>query len=380
MIELLHTFGLCLLVFRVLPLFDMMRGFIVVGSIYTVPAILKAIFEGIDKSLGCQRKFILSILNICVVVIQLGSILGCCIFGISMTKEDKLSLQNVGTNHTTLGAISRPPVINQPRGLWEIPVALICISLSYWENFVDGDLSVFGCTIRIHSWKKYLDHCRPRIYLIASVWKIILVVGFAKILQPDFIFNMTFSIPFNTTNKFSSDINDDSVSVVFQERKGDQTFSNTSANTEEHFEMYGILYIQVIASIVLTCCASMACKLSMQIIGFSLPLILSTPVSATIVVLQCIYQCFPTGVFICVCPDEDADLWHLVWLVQLWLSKLFLVSYIWFPKHCRMEKTDRYFFLISLFEIANKKTSAHPAGRHVDTTTFSTCMFIFTLK
>ena len=346
--ELLHTFGLCLLVFRVLPLFDMMRGLIVLGSIYIIPAMLKAIFEGSDKSLTCQRKFILSILNIGVVLIQLGSILGCCIFGISMTNEDKLSLQNEATNYTTHAprTVSRPLLNNQSHWLWELPVALICISFSYWENFVDGDLSLFGCTIRFQSWKKYLHHCRPRIYIIASIWKIAWVIGFARILQPDFDFNMAYSNTSKETDTSAMNINENEASAGTLERNGEPDVFNPfqfSGETVEHFEIYGILYIQVISTIILTYCASTACKMCMQIFGFSLPLILSTPVSAAVVVLHCIYRFLPTGMFVWVCQEEDGDLWilHLVWLVVLWLSELFIVSHIWFPSNCRMEMTDR---------------------------------------
>ena len=335
--EVLHTFGLCLLVFRALPMFDMMRGLLVLGSIYVIPAMLKAIFEGSDKSLTCQRKFISSILNIGVVMIQLASIVGCCIFGISMTMEEKLSIQNEAANQTAhaQGTVLRPPLINQPRWLWEIPVALICISLSYWENFVDGDLSLFGCTVRFQSWKKYLHHCRPRIYIIASLWKIGWVIGFAKLLQPGFNFNLTYSNSAVTET-----------SVRNQETSVESNVFNPfefSGETIEHFEIYGILYIQVISILVMTYCASTACKMCMQIFGFSLPLILSTPVSATVIVLQCMYRFLPTGVFVWVCQEEDGDLWvlHLVWLVVLWLSELFVVSHIWFPNSCRMEKTDR---------------------------------------
>ena len=336
--ELFHTFGLCLLVFRVLPLFDMMRGLIVLGSIYLIPATLKAIFEGLDNSLTCQRKFISSILNIGVVMIQLASIFGCCAFGISLTPEEKLTLQNEAANETAhaLVTIARPPLTNEPRWLWEIPVALICISISYWENFVDGDLSLFGFTIRFQSWKKYLHHCRPRIYIIASIWKIGAAVAFAKIFHPDFDFSLN----------HSSDTVDGTSLIKQKTVIGPDVFNpfEFSEQTIQHFEVYGILYIQAISILVMSYCARTACKMCMQIFGFSLPLILSTPVSAAVIVLQCLFQFLPTGgVFVWVCQEKDGDLWilHLVWLVVLWLSELFIVSYIWFPNSCRMEKADR---------------------------------------
>ena len=337
-----------------------MRAFIVLGSIYTLPAILKTIFEGADKSRGSCRRITWSVLNILVAVTQIGSIISCCMFGISMTKEEKHSIQMTRANPSAPRTISRPQVTNQPRWLWEMPISLIFISLSYWENFADRDLSLLGFTMRINRWKRNLSQCRPRIYLFASVWKICLAIGFAKILQQESIFGLTFSTSVSTPSTLPSTVLSDNVAFVTTMNTNSTSLSTVvndnisvvrqkrevpdNGNETEHFEVYGILYLHVTSIIILTCCASMACKLSMQRYGFSLPLTLAAPISAIMLVLQCVYQYLPTGVFVCVCPDLDGELWtwHLLWLVTLWLSRLFLLSHVWFPEQHKMETTDRY--------------------------------------
>ena len=364
MIELLHTFGLCLLVFRVLPLLDMLRGLIVLGNIYIIPAMLKAIFEGADKSTGQRRKFISFLLNFGAVLIQVGSIVACCVFGITMTKDEKDSLRKavLSVENETLGIISRPHISNHSNLMWELPVALVCISLSYWENFVDGDLTIFGRTVKLQRWKKYLHHAKPRLYIIASVWKIVWVFGLAIILQPGFTFNLSYAAQ-SGLDKHSTSLNNSDTVVILDNRTqsidmssdvnnesaGESEIFNPfqfSEDTVKHFELFGILYVQLFSVIILTYCGSTACKMCMQLFGFSLPLILTTPLSIAVVILQCLYEFLPTGVFVWVSYEEEGNLWilHLVWLVVLWLSELFIVSHIWFPCNGRMEKAERYMY------------------------------------
>lgn len=349
-LELCHTFGLCLLVFRVMPLFDMLRALIVLGSIYTIPAMLKTIFELSDKSLTRTRKFVVFILNTGVATIQLGSILGCCFFGIAMSNEEKMSLRYRVISSNVTNLITRPPLSNQPNWIWELPLGLVFVSLSYWENFVDGDLVIFRRTIRFQNWKKYLHHCRPRLYIIASIWKIAWVIVFSKLLQPGFTFNMAHSALSVNTHMPDLNLNNttnqtEATGVDLGSLAEAEIFNpfQFSGETVKHFELYGILYIQLFSVVILTYSASTACQMCMQIFGFSLPLILSTPVSAAVVVLQCMFKFLPTGVFVWVSYEEDGDVWilHLVWLVVLWLSELFIVSHVWFPNNNRMEKTDR---------------------------------------
>ena len=277
-IEMFHTFGLCLLVFRVLPRVDIIRAFIVLGSIFTVPATLNAIFDCVDKSRGRFKRIAYPILSISVAVTQLGSIIACCTFGILMTKEEKQSLRVQIAGTISRETISRPEVTNQPRWFWELPVSLICISMAYWENFADRDISIFGFTVEMNRWKILLNRCRPKIYLFASVWKICLAIGFAKSLNSEFLNEMPFSAPTDTSSTVSSTVLHENISIIRQKRD-----IASGESESEHFDIYGILYLHIISVILLTGCARIACKLSMQRYGFSLPLTLATPFSATIV-------------------------------------------------------------------------------------------------
>ena len=330
------------------------------GSIYTIPAMLKTISEIADKSSGRMRKFALFVLNIGVVMIQVGSIVACYVFGLAMSVDEKEILRQAVLTDDLSVTIPRQPLSDNSSTMWELPLALICISLAYWENFVDGDLDIFGKQIRFHSWKKYLHHARSRLYIIASIWKTLWVIAFAMLLQSGFTFNMSYTeqsvsprldrnISLTNSNQSHLQINTDFKVDIDENITNPEIFNPFSLTDDiiKHFELYGILYIQLFSVIILTYCGTTACRMCMQLFGFSLPLILTTPLSVAIVILQCMFEFLPTGVYVWISYEEEGNLWilHLAWLLVLWLSEIFITSHIWFPHNGRMEKADRYYIL-----------------------------------
>ncbi|XP_060582419.1 LOW QUALITY PROTEIN: chitin synthase chs-2-like [Ruditapes philippinarum] len=401
-IELLHTLGLSLLVFRVLPMLDMLRAFIVLGSIYTVPAFLKTIFEGRDPNTGLARKCSIFVLNFGAFLIQIGSIVLCEMFQISMSPSEKMGIRNAVLQDDLSVIVPRP---NLGKGffrnevLFELPIALVLISVSYWENYVEGEFSIFGKSMNFKNWKKHLHHARGRLYIFASIWKACWVIAFAVLLQPGFNFNLSYTNPAQqndtisprsvraiqhqgqnifrdtrfTRREVDSDapnattikthvinfISETTSALVTTEAYTDVTSRAPNVNksdpdqnmfyfspeTMQHFEEYGVFYIQIISSTLLAYFGGTACKLCMQMIGFSLPLSLTTPISVAVVVLQNIYEFLPTGSFVWIGVENGSNTWilHLAWLGVLWLSELYITSHIWFPGNGRMEKIDRLF-------------------------------------
>ncbi|XP_045215162.2 chitin synthase chs-2-like [Mercenaria mercenaria] len=402
-IELLHTLGLSLLMFRVLPLLDMMRALLVLGSIYTVPAFLKTIFEGRDPNTGLARKCAIFFLNLGAFLIQIGSIVLFEMFQITMSPSEKLSIRNSVMQDDLSMVVPRPELAKgyfRNEVLFELPIALFLISISYWENYVEGEFSIFGKTMNFKNWKKHLHHARGRLYIFASIWKAVWIVAFAILLQPGFNFNLSYTSSskannssvaqvepliqgqgqvhpdgarlarreanrdsFNTSSTMKTHIinfitetttasagKNDYVGDTTKERKDnrsnlEQNMFYFSPETMQHFEEYGVLYIQIISSTLLTYFGSTACKLCMQLLGFSLPLSLTTPLTVAVVMLQSIYEFLPTGSFVWIGVETGSSTWvlHLAWLGVLWLSELYITSHIWFPGNGRMENIDRLF-------------------------------------
>lgn len=383
--------GLSLLVFRVLPLLDIVRAFIVVSNIYFVPSFLKTIFEGRDPNMRLTRKCSMFMLNLGVCFIQLGSILLCLMFQISMTTDEKEKLHKTAMRYKNNLIVHRPMLREGYFGnplLFELPIALLLISLSYWENYVEGNFTIFNKVMTFKAWKKQLHHCRGRLYIFASVWKVVWTVAFAMLLQSGFDFNLSYTAhqtqdlkapsaglsvamkhavrrqAENTTPGNLSTINNFitsrdflgllSTSPLSISSTGHNIISTQAAQngdnvvyfspeTRQHFERYGILYVQILSSMILTYFGRTACKMCMQVIGFSIPLTLVSPICVTIAVLQNIFEFLPTGSFVWIGPETGSNLWmlHLCWIGVLWLSELFIVAHIWFPNNGRMEKTDR---------------------------------------
>lgn len=365
----------------------MLRAFIVLGSIYTVPAFLKAIFEGRDPNTGLARKCAIFILNVGAFLIQVGSIVLCEMFQVSMTPSEKLNVRNIVLQEEVAAVVPRTELAEgyfRNEVLFELPVAVLLISLSYWENYVEGEFSIFGKTLNFKAWKKHLHHARGRLYIFASVWKIVWVVAFAFLLQTGFNFNLQYSqslavnatgvsqLQSQTKDTFTitsasfakRDVKDNAVNVTLEPTtilipngNADKLKNEPNANksnvrqdvfyfspeTMQHFEEYGVLYLQIISSTLLAYFGSTACKLCMQLLGFSLPLSLTTPLSIAVVVLQNMFEFLPTGSFVWIGMEAGSNKWilHLAWLGVLWLSELFITSHIWFPGNGRMEKIDR---------------------------------------
>lgn len=405
LLELLHTLGLSMLVFRVLPLLDMMRGFIVLGSIYMVPAFLKIISECRDPDTGLSRKCAIFFLNFGAFLIQIGSVVLCEVFRVTMTPSEKMSIRNTVLQDDILAVVPRPALTNDYFSgdvMFELPLALLLISMSYWENYVEGDITIFGKTINFKSWKKLLHHSRGQLYIFVSIWKVLLVVAFAILLQPGFKFNMSYTHSAVVNSTDTVDLPETAIhhtsgqsqSTTMAERLVRRNAENETVNvtvsmktheinvvtkvpadilvtqpventtreetinqsamaeilqiyfspeTLKHLQEYGVLYLQITSNIVLGYFGSTACTLCMQLIGFSLPLSLTTPISIVVVVLQCQFEFLPTGTFVWIGVESDSNMWilHLAWLGVIWLSEIYITSHVWFPGNGRMENIDR---------------------------------------
>lgn len=402
--EVLHTLGLCLLVFRVLPRLDMLRALIVLASIYTVPALLKTVFEGREPNTWAARKCSVFVLNVGTFLIQVASIVCCLLFQIPMTSEEKIALNSQVLQEDVSPVVPRPSLKDgyfSDNNMYELPLALLLLSLAFWENFVDDDIELCGRVLAFRSWKKQLHHARGRLYIIVSVWKTLWVIAFAVLLQPGFNFNLQYSSgidvtggnpvlapnmstkfsvnnsvngglkslekrslyrqslfkreiegtvseqpPFTSTTTQASTLQPSTTTTPSGQDNNTMSLSDLfklSTQTIKHFELYGVVYIQIISSSFVTYFGSTACKLCMQMVGFSLPLVLVLPATAGVIMLQSIFRFLQTGVFVWVGVETDSSTWvlHLAWLAVVWLSEIFIVSHIWFPENGRMERIER---------------------------------------
>lgn len=67
---------------------------------------------------------------------------------------------------------------------WEAPVALFCVSIVWWENYVDRDIKLGKLNIPLGTYKRHLQSVRSKANIGASIWKIALTVAFSFLLLP----------------------------------------------------------------------------------------------------------------------------------------------------------------------------------------------------
>lgn len=128
-IETLHSIGLVLFVFVVLPELDSLRGALLCSCVCLVPSLLASLSH---KSSPCLTAFnILALLCQC-----------------------------TGLIFWTDG----------PGNLAVLPAALILVSFAWWESYADEDAAVFHM-LGLTSLKEELKRCRPAVNLLMSLWR-----------------------------------------------------------------------------------------------------------------------------------------------------------------------------------------------------------------
>lgn len=99
--ESLHTIGVALLIFKVLPELDVVKGAMITNCLCIIPAILSLLSRNSRDS----KRFVKVIVDMAAIVAQV------------------------------TGIIVWPLLENKPV-LWLIPISTFCISLGWWENYV----------------------------------------------------------------------------------------------------------------------------------------------------------------------------------------------------------------------------------------------------
>ncbi|KAJ8307019.1 hypothetical protein KUTeg_015103 [Tegillarca granosa] len=306
-VELLHTCGLCILLFRVLPELDMARGIMLMNATCLLPCLLKPICAS-NLSTGkaaCNSKggrmftFVLDLLS---VIVQLS------VYPIIILYDYYLDRTYFKMHHD----IKEINVI-------EAVFAILLVSFSWWENFVDdrfcGKLKASNPLQKFILGIKFdLQESRPIILTFCGFLKAGLAVALAYLFRGNLSFNFG-----EVMGNLKDDKIQENVSIIFL--------------TLTAFVGYYIAYT--------------ACKLQLQKFCFSFPLILSTPLAVLLAVFDCNYH------FLNVVSTETRacwDIWpnHLkiihVTAGVLWFISLYWIGrHIWFPNQKRLAKVERLF-------------------------------------
>jgi chitin synthase len=203
---------------------------------------------------------------------------------------------------------------------WATPLALVFVSFTWWENFVEKNARFCGgrVALRLRSWKVRLHQLKQKTCIISSLWNAGIIVAFPFIVYPNFMY----TIDIENQNKRSHS----SIMLYFVAplSHGLSTF---------------VAYITGL----------LACKLCMQKFAYNLPLLLATPATTVLVAMQCKFSFMPVLLdYFWVCPEgfgfkeyNGESIWQYTLLVLFWLSQLVIAGHIWRPRQQNMDKVEK---------------------------------------
>lgn len=319
--EFLHSVGLCILCFVILPELDIVRGIILINGVAILPSVVFPVCASdvkpskrnkeVPKERGPAKKFAVFCCNILTALVQVGFIPAV------LVTDNFIPTSMVDKDFTLITLFM---------------VGMICVSFSWWENFVDDRFC--GSTTQrsfmkstVLAMKFDLQEARPVVTFFTSIIKIVVTVActwVTKVYKPYH----------NEENAEHHSIENVPMGQIF-EHLGSVPIKDNSAIialTLGSFVGYYVGYT--------------ACKLKLQKCSFNIPLLLSTPVAVVLAAFDCSSNIFApfTNELHNVCKESDWDENRLaVYAVGIvvWLSLYWLCRHIFYPSIERLAKTER---------------------------------------
>ncbi|XP_059060464.1 chitin synthase chs-2 isoform X2 [Achroia grisella] len=325
--ESLHTIGMAILFFKILPEMDVVKGAMLTNCLCIVPAILGLLSRNSRDS----KRFVKVIVDIAAIVAQV------------------------------TGFIVWPLSENKPV-LWLIPVASLCISLGWWENYVTRQ-SPIGIIKSLGRLKDDLNLSRYFIYRFMSVWKIMLFlvcILFTIWLDGDepAMFFQLFNTGFGPHNIVVEEVQVQLGGTVIPDLANVTLTGDSVEIAATHKSAFYVLLIQVFAAYFCYIFGKFACKILIQGFSYAFPINLVIPLVVNFLIAACGIRngdnCFFHGTV----PDylffesppvftlSDFISRQMAWIWLLWLlSQTWITIHIWTPKAERLASTEKLFVL-----------------------------------
>nr|XP_022324471.1 uncharacterized protein LOC111125208 isoform X3 [Crassostrea virginica] len=316
-IETLHSIGICIFIFYVLPNMDPIRGLMLTFGVAFVPSFLKMF----DSQRETGRQFYIVVADLLAMLIQASVLL-------------------------------LWPLLNIIRGIdyeqsWGIFVSLLLISLGWWENYVNRftHLGKFGMSLL--ELKRNIRRSRTKLYAAVSVWKVVLTLGMMLALMSNLRLSCVKALLYEGRNRAK-----ECPHLVYPED------ANNAESTFYKQDAFWVAAIQIICCLICYTLAKSACKIMLQVVSFSLPLMLAAPIMAGLFIENC--ESWKTVHGGNIMPDYlywtcdihgvSADFlrrlvseYYLPITLIWWLSFMWVTFHIWIPRVERLVQTERLF-------------------------------------
>ncbi|XP_026324913.1 chitin synthase chs-2 isoform X3 [Hyposmocoma kahamanoa] len=323
--ESLHTIGVALLFFKVLPELDVVKGAMITNCLCIIPAILTLLSRNSRDS----KRFVKVIVDMAAIVAQV------------------------------TGIIVWPLLENKPV-LWLIPISTFCISLGWWENYVTRQ-SPIGIIKTLGRLKDDLNVSRYYIYRFISVWKILLfLVCIVCSVWMDgddpAMFFQLFSAGFGPHNIVVEEVQVTLGGTVVPDLANVTLTGDSVEVAAAYKSAFYVMLIQIFAAYFCYVFGKFACKILIQGFSYAFPVNLVIPLVVNLLIAACGIRngdnCFFHGTV----PDylffespsvftlKDFITRQMAWVWLLWLlSQTWITIHIWTPKAERLASTEKLF-------------------------------------
>ncbi|XP_014772462.1 chitin synthase chs-1 [Octopus bimaculoides] len=205
---------------------------------------------------------------------------------------------------------------------WIVPIAVVLTSFTWWENYAFFDIQCCRLSIPLKRLRNRIEKTREATDIITVPLKMVL------------FFCLSLALSHQDIQNFLQDWKD-SLSTDYM---------------LVHLQGYGVMYVHIVSGLICCYLAGMACKLHMQKIGFSLPLILVTPVSVGLNIAQCTKKIVPdnlvTEKWACFKMEIPGEiLTPILMMGLLFVSIIIITNHIWMPSSERMSQIKKLFVL-----------------------------------
>ncbi|KAK3909060.1 Chitin synthase chs-2 [Frankliniella fusca] len=333
--ETLHAAGTALLVFAVMPQLDVVQGLMLTNSLCLVPGVLGMLSRTNKEG----QRFVK-------VLVDLGAIVAQCtalvVWPVLLNSKD--------TTRPVYGA-----------RLWIIPVAVVCISCGWWENYVNKQ-SPIGFVKTLGRVKERLKRTRYFTYMFISVWKIMVMFTMMLIVVLFEYGNVA-----HIFQVLPKALSEHQITIYEVKIPGSSTpvdllsDLNPTGDVETEQAMYKFaLYtcmVQVFAAYICYIFGKFACKIMIQGFSYAFPVSLTVPVTISLAIAACGLRKDDPGYFASILPSyiffkspdlDDLNNFvfgdHQAWVWLLWLlSQTWITLHIWTPKCERLATTEKLF-------------------------------------
>ncbi|RWS27637.1 chitin synthase 1-like protein, partial [Leptotrombidium deliense] len=327
LMETLHTIGIVMLVFVILPSLDVVKGAMLTNCLCVVPSLLSLF----SRHSGESKRAFKTFLDFLALAAQISALV---VWPLTEKHENKLALY--------------------------FPLAAVLVSIGWWENYSDKN-SPFRIIRGLASMKEQLYKCRYFSYIFVSIWKIIVI--FVSTIVARYLVDGNILYMFS---QFKAAFSQHKILIV-QDKSDLSSLALTDHNVGIEGEWIELdsytstpiwfTLIQIVASWLCYVFGKFACRIYIQGFSYAFPLSLTVPITISLLIASCgihfenschFSSWIPRYLF-WTCPNEpfvsDTSFFNvqaILWLLWL-LSQTWTTIHIWIPKCERLATTEKIF-------------------------------------